>query len=765
MYKKVCWVCQITKQINIGIFGGYGSVGQAVGHEIARNIDIFRKDYDCELSRLYVFGRNIDAAKYAAEQIEKSRGFAIGTEVIPHQIKNTSDKNLESIVESLDISIIAPEANIDETKMTLLEMSNINIEQIARVYAPLLSKNTGTKIVITNLTDVISYAFAQYSGNKYLDELQRWVGMNHLDTVRLRAWVQNYLVKNDNLRKSIEKNNIGEIDSYIHDARIDVFTIGPHNDPYAIFNDAWLRIPNLIDIDLSLYFVDEDRKRNRVAIEIDNFVRKEAEKHIKVIKHTTGPTVDATLQTIFAVLDESRIVSLSVPYIIGENKAIYFGLPVKFKDCRAVVQEEWLKNALTKEDEIEMGKRVVNLKKTFQSLAERRYLKAPVLEFATREPLPHIWKEDQSEAKTSKKTKVSNEIKDRYIVLAKSLQYPGNVNIYPLDIFDDYHFESKIRPVDSVSIPDLIFMHGDGNRIFGIAKEPRRTVDGTADVFALYSCDMESKKLRKIIKDKRVHKNHVFASFIRTDDYIFVPCLEDSGTGALAITIPDQNSIIELKLKKPTNIRDISVNRVKDRYLITGLADDGIHIWNLRRGNKRITMRETTGYEIEYKEGRPHSIDCVFNKSANYFITLKTESREDLYWWNPRVGTIPHRLLNQPIGALYHVQDAGDTRAGFSVYYQTADDEDHALNINTYDNLVSLSNCSAKKKKLLSSHESFNHIDISSGYVFATTKERLSIIYDNEPIASIMLEDADLIVHKTIMRHKKNDKKYTNKKS
>jgi len=339
------------KSINIGILGGTGSAGRALGHHIARNISFLKDEYNTNIERLYIIGRDIDKCDSSAQQIRESRGTQQSL-VIPHHLDNLAD-----IVESLDISVFAMEANQGHKDISTRELCSYNVQELVKRYAPLFGANKGTKIVLTNLTDIVTLACSQYSGCKYPDEYQKWVGMNNLDTFRFRSKIYESLVTDNIIGSSLDK------------VPLEAYAIGPHNNPICLFN--WIKLKDIIN--LSGHFHNDEGELSETARQIINQVHTEADRHIYKIGNTTQPTTDAIFETILAIIDERSVVSASTLYPVGNGKQIYIGMPVVFKHYRAISQPHIL-DTISEQDENELEKQVNMLRNDLDSLASQGVL-------------------------------------------------------------------------------------------------------------------------------------------------------------------------------------------------------------------------------------------------------------------------------------------------------------------------------------------------------------------------------------------------------
>ncbi len=388
----------MVKSVNIGVMGT-GNVGRAITSHLYSQIDFIREYLDTTINHLYIIGRDRNKYQSVAQQAVKSKdGLVFKTRIRPWDIKN-----LDQIVDRLDITIITADANPGHSTIeSTLDLCPENIEKITKAYGPLFENNSGTKIVVTNLTDIITHSFIEQSNSRYLDQIQTWVGMNHIDTKRFRDYVAAHIIGNDLIGEGLEGNIVGG------------FAIGPHNNPYCLFNDLWTYRNKVLRRDdrgprLSVYFLTEDNMKRPEALRIGNEVRTEAGRHMVSVGDTTNSTVPAIFEMVLAIIDEQSKVSASTFYKLnGENRGIMIGLPVRFKDYKAIVDFDF--DRLTEQDEKEFIDRIGILRQSLSKLYEEGLLKNDLIRYEIRSDSGEA---HETELKLSISPKKSQPIQDQ----------------------------------------------------------------------------------------------------------------------------------------------------------------------------------------------------------------------------------------------------------------------------------------------------------------------------------------------------------------
>jgi malate/lactate dehydrogenase len=349
------YLISADKQFNIGIIGP-GDLGRQSAVSLIENE---KELLPYKLGTLYMAGKNIQETDLAIRQVNQR----IRKKV--RDIVAWGSSDLEELLDKVDIFLITADANrgllekvnaenqryrevcyrkgaaVDKSKLKVpdrKELTKNNIEMIKGLAGQFKPGYKGTVIIASNLTDVLAYTFASYSGvNPY-----RVVGLNHLDTIRLHEAIKGYFKSDNKLLK-----DVGEV-------HLRSFAIGPHDNPYCVFN-----MTSYSGLDITFpHFLDNQGKRTSLASSIDEDVRLDGRLQMSALRSTNLSTAGAVFETIKACLDGKTEVTAST-YFKKHN--VFVGLPVIFRNRAAKINMEWYGKALKDYDKDEIVKRIQRL--------------------------------------------------------------------------------------------------------------------------------------------------------------------------------------------------------------------------------------------------------------------------------------------------------------------------------------------------------------------------------------------------------------------
>lgn len=300
------------KKLQVGVVG----LGK-LGEDLCRALAQLPTDFPLSLDGVIIATRNERKIEGLRNELGVE-GRTLGINYLPY------DK-LGDNVNLADIWLVTVDGNpkrkvqLESGKPpTKDETTSWNVPLIQNIAQCFTEYYNGNVIVLSNLTDIITHAFAAASRM----DSHKVIGMNHLDTLRLRYEVKRNLVRDNRLSDGR--------------ASVDGFTYGSHEIPLSLLETVSLEASNGARFD-----VGGDLDGNSFDKLLRTFFNEQIDRGV-----TTEPsTAVAVIDTLRAIVDGTTAVTASVPYEYEPGKFIYAGFPVTFRDRYAQVNERWIERA------------------------------------------------------------------------------------------------------------------------------------------------------------------------------------------------------------------------------------------------------------------------------------------------------------------------------------------------------------------------------------------------------------------------------------
>ncbi len=325
------------------------------------------------------------------------------------------------------------------------------------------------------------------------------------------------------------------------------------------------------------------------------------------------------------------------------------------------------------------------------------------------------------------KPKTGSEIKDKFLFFAPSIEDRDNINIYQINIPEDIgSIDDVIEPVEQIHIPNTIFLHSDGKKLYAVSE---KIVTPQLNIV-----DLATKEFINLSDKYPNLKYYSFSSLKELEGRIFLPCKDDSSIGALMIDPANKKVIVELKTKEPVEINSISVYRRKNKYKINGLSYESIHVWAADTEATKIIYEH---HPLKTKGSARNILSILTNYCNHFFIDKTGLNGEGVYWWNDgNVRDLKPRLVTDSVDGLFDIHCiANGINPQFLIYFQSSNDakEKYFLEKVSYNSTDLLNQRRGNPDgPIVTSDTPFRFIDYFPGYTLAVSMDKIHLISENQ---------------------------------
>ena len=410
----------------------------------------------------------------------------------------------------------------------------------------------GNLVVVSNLTDILSYAFALHSKM----DPRRIIGLNHVDTLRLRGKLKTWLKDMGRIKKGAE-------------VEVEAYAIGSHEKPFCVVDKIFANEIRLYD------FVSK-------VSEINDYIRKEGPEHLKALGGTAFEVEEAAFQTALAIMNEDRTITASIPYP-PEKPGCYIGLPVTFNKGYPFLLDDglWFSN-LSDNAREGFQNSLEEILKSIDKLKEEG-----LIDKQLQIPIPKerkISRRRLERAKEEEPEKTPEE-KINALVFAPS-SHRERINMYDLSKLS----EKPIKPIKSFDAAQPTFIYTTNNSLFVIQKKPPFGMADDKWCYEIIELDIATGKKQTYSTGKELideRYGYSITSLFCLENILYAACDNNNNVGILAWKkgSNDMNKIFTLK--KPGKIFSVAARRLTEneekyangKYLIYGAGGGKLHFW------------------------------------------------------------------------------------------------------------------------------------------------------------------------------------------